>query len=150
MVHSNNNKYGSYVPLISIGREEATFDHFRELNEKYLQPMIDSFLQDKEISSNSKQIEIEESISDLDFKSLNFDYFYEFIFDDIKKENGKIVHTVKYAITFDKALDGKTININDVPVFYWIYIDFAEMMQFLRVNCHKNLVGGNIGGYYDK
>jgi hypothetical protein len=90
----------------------------------------------------------------VDFKKVDFSYFYDVIFYDIaKNKEGKIEISVKYCITLDKKNCSKVhernwmvgevlVNRTEIlydeillynqPVFYFIYVDIEEIFSFLR------------------
>jgi len=116
-----------------------------KINDK-LTLKVAEFFQAKNITQY-KSIAENSEISDVDFKKVEFSYFYDVIFYDIvKNKEGKIEIPVKYCITLDEKNCSKTcektgmlydeILLYNQPVFYFIYIDIKEIFDFLR----KNLV----------
>ncbi len=114
-----------------------------KINDK-LTLKVAEFFQAKNITQY-KSIAENSEISDVDFKKVEFSYFYDVIFYDIvKNKEGKIEIPVKYCITLDKQNCSKTcektgmlydeILLYNQPVFYFIYIDIKEIFDFLRKN----------------
>jgi len=95
---------------------------------------------------NYQPLDKNKVISDKDFcntKFIDITYFYDYIVGDISKdENGKIQHIIRYAITFDKAMTPKDengisygeIKLGNNPIFYFIYVDLQDMLNFLKKN----------------
>jgi hypothetical protein len=112
-----------------------------KINDK-LNLKVTEFFQAKNIAQY-KSIAENSEISDVDFKKVEFSYFYDVIFYDIvKNKQGKIEIPVKYCITLDETNCSKTcettkirydeIVLYDQPVFYFIYIDIKEVFMYLR------------------
>lgn len=116
------------------------------VKEQFIKPIVKRFFRAMNIDVNDcKEIASNSEISDKDFNRQGVDYFYENIFDDIKKtKEGKIEFSVKYCITLDKTnctkpcqCDEKeilydVILLNTQPVFYFIYISIEDIFAFLR------------------
>lgn len=128
-----------YVPYLSFNKKASDV-----INNKFITPKIDRFFVARRIAKGKyKPIDVTKYISDLDFKTVSFSYFYENILADItKKQSGEILHTVKYGITFDEEVTHKIceetktkydeILLNKKPIFYFIYFDLKEIIIFLR------------------
>ena len=125
-----------YVPYLSFCENTSRF-----LAKNFIEPKVKEFFDTKKIDKYDL-IDTEKYISDLDFETVHFSYFYENILADITKKDGKIHHTIKYGITFDEEVTSKTceqtkikydeISLNKKPIFYFIYFDLKEIMRFLR------------------
>jgi hypothetical protein len=133
-----------YVPYLSFCAYTSRF-----LAEKFIEPKVKNFFEVRKIDKYDP-IGAEKSISDLDFKTVHFSYFYDYILADIKKDkSGKIINEVKYCITFDEEVTSQTcektnlkydeILLNKKPIFYFIYVDFKKIMSFLRQQDRKTL-----------
>jgi hypothetical protein len=135
MIQEQTEAISSFVPYLYF-REETN----QKINDEFIEPKVKKFFDAQKIDKYHP-IDAEKYISDLDFKEVKFSYFYEEILYDIKKE-GKIIHEVKYCITLDEKVTNKTCEItkikydeillNKKPIFYFIYIDFKEIMDFAR------------------
>ncbi|MCI5115732.1 MAG: hypothetical protein D3921_01700 [Candidatus Electrothrix sp. AW1] len=78
----------------------------------------------------------------MDFKKVDFSYFYDVILNEIAKDKKNVVFPVKFTITLDKKNCSKQcektgifydeILLNKKPVFYFIYMDIEEIFSFLR------------------
>ncbi|MFI3220681.1 MAG: hypothetical protein QX189_16420 [Methylococcales bacterium] len=112
-----------------------------KINDK-LTSKVAEFFWEKNITQYESIAENSE-ISDVDFKKVEFSYFYDVIFYDIaKNKQGKIEIPVKYCITLDETNCSKTCEITKIrydeillynqPVFYFIYIDIKEIFACLR------------------
>jgi hypothetical protein len=112
-----------------------------KINDK-LTSEVAEFFQEKNITQY-KSIAENSEISDVDFKKVEFSYFYDVIFYDVvKNKEGKIEIPVKYCITLDETNCSKTCETTKIrydeillynqPVFYFIYIDIKEIFACLR------------------
>ncbi len=138
MIQEQTEVESIFVPYLSFDKETAS-----NINENLITPRVKKFFQAKQIEKYHS-INAEKYISDLNFNKkdhkVEFEYFYENILIGIKKESGKIVHEVKYCITLDEKNVNKTcgkikyseILLNKQPIFYFIYFDFKEIMEFVR------------------
>lgn len=132
-----------YVPYLSFAGESSHY-----LNEKFIKPKVDSFFNALGVVKGDYDvIDAAKYISDLDFlnyQKVPFSYFYETILWDIVKDHsGNISHRVKYCITFDEEVTSKVcektrikydeIRLNKKPILYFIYVDFKEVIRFLRL-----------------
>jgi len=134
MISENKKVKSNFVTYLSV-KDNA------ELNLNLIQPFVDSFFSEKGID-NYQSIAENSDISDLDFKLVEFSYFYDFIFNDIKKVKGEIQFSIKYCITLDKTNCPKAceetgifydeITLSNKPVFYFIFIDINDIFSFLR------------------
>lgn len=137
MMNNNDELLSKYNPYLSFKSETSTY-----INKKLITPKIIDFFKamkiDKYHSLDSKFY-----ISDLDFKKVEFSFFYEHILQDIHREkNGNIVCPIKYCITIDPFLCTKTcattkikydeICLGKTPVLYYIFIDIIEIMEYAR------------------
>ena len=125
------------------------------INNELIFPKVEKFFAEKGIT-DYKPISENFEISDVDFKKVEFSYFYDVIFYDIaKNKEGKIEIPVKYCITIDKQNCSKVheenwmfgevlvdrteilydeILLYNQPIFYFIYVDIEEIFSFLRTN----------------
>jgi len=139
MIQEQPEAISCYVPYLSFNKEK-----FEIINKNFIEPKIQEFFKAREIKQY-EPIDITKYISDLDFSNstrIPFSYFYEYILLGIKKESGKIFHTIKYGITFDEDVTSQTckktkikydeILINKKPIFYFIYFDLKDIIQFIK------------------
>ncbi len=105
----------------------------------YIKEKVKDFFQSKGID-NYCPLNAERYVPDLNFKEVEFKYFYDYVLNDIKKESNRIHHTIKYCVTLDQKDTDKIcekteikyseILLNKKPIFYFIYLDFQEIMDF--------------------
>ncbi len=137
MISQKQNAQSQFVTYLSV-KDSST------VNQKLIEPKVKKFFAAKNITEQ-KPIDADKAISDLDFKTVDFSYFYDAIFYDIaKNKEGKIEIPVKYCITLDKEICKKQcketqifyeeILLYNQPVFYFIYVDIVEIFAFLRAN----------------
>ncbi len=137
MISENRKAQSQFVTYLSVKDSS-------KINQELIEPKIKKFFAAKNITGQ-KSIDADKGISDLDFKTVDFSYFYDVIFYDIaKNKEGKIEIPVKYCITIDKQNCSKTcektgmlydeILLYNQPVFYFIYVDIVEIFSFLRAN----------------
>lgn len=135
MISQKPKVQSNFVTYISVK------DH-SPINNELIFPKVEKFFAAKGIT-NYKSIAENSEISDVDFKKVDFSYFYDVIFYDIaKNKEGKIEIPVKYCITLDKLNCSKNceksgmlydeILLYNQPVFYFIYVDIEEIFSFLR------------------
>jgi hypothetical protein len=111
-----------------------------------IDPLIKCFFSARDII-NYKEISGNSEISDLDFSSeyTKVDYFYDFIFNDIRRDTeGKIDFFIKYILTLDKnncqkqcektGIFYNEITLNEKPACYFIYVSIEDIFSFLRKN----------------
>ena len=113
-----------------------------KINKKLIEPKVKKFFDAKNIS-RYKPVFKNKEISDLDFKTIEFSYFYDVIFYDFtKNKDSNIEIPVKYCITLDETNCSKTCDITGIrydemllynqPVFYFIYIDIKDVFDCLK------------------
>ncbi|MCI5162086.1 MAG: hypothetical protein D3917_08695, partial [Candidatus Electrothrix sp. AX5] len=113
-----------------------------KINEEFIKPRIRAFFKEKKVEKY-KAVQENFEISSLDFKKVKICYFYDFILDEIAKDQEqKVVFPVKYSITLDKENCPKKcektgffydeILLYKKPVFYFIYFDINDIFSFLR------------------
>lgn len=138
MISQKKEAKSNFTAYLSIKDNE-------KINEKLIIPLVSKFFDNKEIS-NFKPLAENADISDKDLTSENFQdfftYFYEYIVNDIHKNNGEIEVTVTYCITLDKKNCSKKCEETGIfydkiflykqPVFYFIYINIKDIFEFLR------------------
>lgn len=109
-----------------------------------IEPLVKRFFSVRDIK-DYKEIYGNSEISDLDFRSKDISYFYDFVFNEIKKnKEGKVEFPTRYIITLDKNNCEKRceetgifydeITLNQKHVCYFIYISIEEIFSFLRKN----------------
>jgi len=111
------------------------------INRNLINPFVDKFFKEKGVK-NYLSIQENAEISDLDFKKVEFSYFYDYVFNDINKHNDIVEIIVKYCITVDKKNCSKKCDITGIlydeillynqPIFYFIYVDIEEILTFIR------------------
>ncbi len=130
----------NYVPYLSFCKDSQLL-----INEQFIRPKVKNFFEVRKISEY-EHIEISQYISDLDYKTktANVQYFYKNILVDIKKSpsSGKVQSVIKYSITLDEQVTSKVcektkikydeILLNTTPIFYFIYVDLKEILDFVR------------------
>ena len=134
MILNNNKVTSSFITYLSI--KDNTL-----INKKLIEPLVKKFLNCKNIDYY-EEIKENHEISDLDFKKVDFSYFYDYILNDISIKDFGIGYTTKFCITIDKTNCPKTckktgifydeILLYKTPIFYFIYIDIEEIFVFLR------------------
>lgn len=140
MIQEQSDAKSRYVPYLSFGQKIH-----QRVNEQFIQPKVESFFAARDINAY-EPLEIEKYISDKDYRTVEFSYFYTYILVNIKKElsSGKISFPVRYEITLDEQVTHKEctktqikydeILLNKTPIFYFIYIDIKEVLSFVRNN----------------
>ncbi|OQW91297.1 MAG: hypothetical protein BWK78_05050 [Thiotrichaceae bacterium IS1] len=147
MIQEQTDTISCYVPYLYFGKESH-----RIVNEQFIEPRVKNFFDAREPKIlEYKLIDVTQYISDLDWKTVPFGYFYDYILADITKDisSGKIHHVVKYGITLDEQVTSKTcektqikydeILLNTKPIFYFIYFDLKEILGFLRTSGQKSI-----------
>jgi hypothetical protein len=134
MILNIDNSISQFVVYIGSKNNYAT-------NEQLIKPKIKDFFAAQKITSY-EELEHDAHISDIDFKEIDFSYFYTNVFNGIQKTNSKILFTTKYCITIDKnnckktcpitKINFDTIFINETPILFFIYINVDEIISFLR------------------
>ncbi|MCI5165737.1 MAG: hypothetical protein D3903_06485 [Candidatus Electrothrix sp. GM3_4] len=134
MINKNQGALSSFVVYFGVKNNE-------KINE-FIKPRIQDFFKAKKIEKY-KAVQENSEISSLDFKKVKICYFYDFILDEIAKDQEqKVVFPVKYSITLDEKNCPKKcektgifydeILLNKKPIFYFIYLDIKEIFSFLR------------------
>jgi hypothetical protein len=140
MIETKSTLKSNFVGLLGI-------KNHNNVKKNLIDPIVKKFFdaQDTKISE-PQEIDAKYIFSDMDFlnKSKPFlnEYFYQFISENIYKENGQIKVSVTYCITLDKQNCSKNcektgmlydeILLYNQPVFYFIYVDIEEIFSFLR------------------
>ncbi len=117
--------YSELAPFISLNPRT------KQATDQFLQNKVGNIFKQKNICSyaplNPKYI-----VSYYDFGRLPISYFYGEVFRDLKKESGKVVHIVKYCITFDSSCAPfREFTLNGQPVLIFIYVDLSELLKSL-------------------
>jgi hypothetical protein len=112
-----------------------------KINSQLIDPKVRKFFDAKNIKTY-REIDAGDAISDLDFKKVEFSYFYEKILLDIHKTDGNIEVIPKYLVTIDKIncklvcpqtnMQYDCISLNETPVLFFIYLDLNEILTFMR------------------
>ncbi|MEY3996226.1 MAG: hypothetical protein RL344_569 [Pseudomonadota bacterium] len=137
MINNNRKAQSQFVTYLSVKDNSS-------INENILSTIIKPFFEEYKIV-NFKSIAENSEISDIDFKNVEFSYFYDIIFHDISKNKSDVINIpTKYCITIDKDNCSKfcektNIHYDEIllynqPVFYFIYIDIKDILKFLRTN----------------
>lgn len=137
MIIDQDDVISNYNPFLSFSIDSAS-----HINKYFIKPKIDIFFKENNIRS-FQELDYKKYISDLDFKRVDFSIFYENILNDIQRNSkGEVVVPVKYCITIDPFLCQQhclktkikydIIFLGRNPVLYYIFIDIAEIMEFLR------------------
>jgi hypothetical protein len=137
MISENQAAQSSYVAYLQFKESER-------IRLGLIEPLVKRFFSARNIK-DYKELSENSEISDLDFRSKDISYFYDFVFNEIKKnKEGKIELPTRYIITLDKNNCEKQcektdifydeIILNQKPVCYFIYISIEEIFSFLRKN----------------
>lgn len=114
------------------------------VNELFLLTIIQKFFSDKGGIENFCELDPDKLKTEIEFeKDKNYvkTYIYKEIIDEIKKQDKKVVFRPKYVITFDKELSDYdeeknirygVIRLGSQPILYYIYIDYQELIQFIK------------------
>ena len=109
MMNKNDELLSKYNPYLSFKAETATY-----INKHLISPKIKAFFRAMKIDEYH-YLDNKFYISDLDFKKIEFSFFYEQILQDIHRaKNGSVVCPVKYCITIDPFLCTKTCAITKI------------------------------------
>lgn len=136
-MNKNDELLSKYNPYLSFKSETATY-----INKHLITPKIKDFFKAIKVKKYD-YLDNKYYISDLDFKKVDFAFFYEHILKDIHRStNGSVVCPIKYCITIDPFLCTKTctttkikydeICLGKTPVLYYIFIDITEIMECAR------------------
>lgn len=150
----------------------------KEVNERFIQPILEIFFKDKKGASSKTGIEYFEALdvdrlkTEMEFQQEeNYvqNYVYAELIKEIRKDqNGKIIFKPRYSISFDEDLtdyekgikiDPKsypykkifggiekeekqirygTLRLGDAPILYVIFIDFQEVLRFIKMGIKVN------------
>ena len=138
MISKKKEAKSNFTAYLSIKDNE-------KINNQLVMRLVNKFFYNKGVS-NFKGLPENSDISDKDLKPKNFKdfftYFYEYIVNDIYKNNGKIEVPVTYCITLDKENCSKKCEKTGIfydeiflykqPVFYFIYINIEDIFKCLR------------------
>jgi hypothetical protein len=138
MIGTKLNTRSQFVGYFSI-------KNFKKIECDLILPTVQKFFMARNIQS-FKPIDEYSAFADLDFDSKNFSefftHFYDFIIDDIHKNEDHIVVPVTYCITLDETNCLKIcdqtqtrydeILLFDTPVFYFIFVDVKDIFSCLR------------------
>ena len=134
MVSENTRAISNFITYLSVKQNQP-------INNNLIKPLAKRFFESKEVD-NYLPIQENAEISDLDFKKVDFSYFYDYVFNDIHKNNEIIEIPVKYCITIDKQNCLKKCEETGIlydeillykqPIFYFIYIDVKDIFNALR------------------
>ncbi|MEH2317129.1 hypothetical protein [Nostoc sp.] len=146
----------AYVPFISFANDEQ-----KKAIENYIFMQVDEFFKKIYPAGVIRtQLSYSKLITEEDFKDFNkvkISYFYENLFHDLERgSDGKLELKIKWSITFDErctpiklanlppnhrgykdvksCLPRKygTIEINRIPVFYYIYFTIKEILDVAK------------------
>lgn len=137
MIEKNNFTFSNFVSTALLNKN---IEEHIEIS--YIKPIVDNFFKKRNISEYI-EIKSKNAISDLDFPSIEFSYFYNELFFDIKRNHqGEIDLKPKFVISFDKNLCTKfckktstyyqEITAHKVTLAYFIFIDFHELTIQVR------------------
>ncbi len=138
MIETKSAAKSSFVGYLGV-------KNYLQIEQNLIQPTVQKFFAAREIA-NFKPIDEHACFADLDFDRNNFAeffaHFYDFVVDDIHRNDDKIKVSVTYCITLDETNCSKTcentkirydeILLYDLPVFYFIYVDIKEVFACLR------------------
>ncbi len=111
------------------------------INQCLIKPLVKSFFLSRGVLDFSS-LKASDSISDIDFKKIEFSYYYDIVMRDIHKKQNDIDFSVKYILTVDPesclSICEKTgvrydaIYMSCHPILYFIYIDIKDILSFVR------------------
>ena len=134
MINSSANINSNYLIC-------ATVKDSTPIRQGLIAPLVKKFFDSREIK-NYEELPFEHGFSDVDFLSIKFDQIYKTLLAGIERKGGTIEVPTKYLLTLDKIncpqkckktdVYYDTIEINDRPFLFFIYIDFSLIMSELR------------------
>lgn len=134
MINKNKGAKSCFVTYLSVKDDE-------NINNNLIQPLVKKFFDAKKIKNYESMIENTE-ISDLDFKKMDFSYFYDYILNNINKKDKCVEVPIKYCVTIDEQTCLQTCDVTGIkydeiilnkrPVFYFIYMDIKDIFSFLK------------------
>lgn len=106
-----------------------------------INPLVARFFEAHSIE-NYEELPLEDCFADIEYSSLTFDQIYSKLLVGIKKHQMNISFPVKFILTIDKENCSQrckktdifydTIEINDTPFLYFIYIDISAIITTMR------------------
>lgn len=113
------------------------------IRESLINPLVKRFFESQEIS-NYEELSIEHGFSDVDFQNIGFEQIYRNLLAGVKRNGDAIEIPTKYLLTLDKIncsqkckkteIHYDTVEINDKPFMFFIYIDLNTIISELRKN----------------
>ena len=111
----------------------------------YILPQVRDFLAIRGIT-NASEISSKNCITDLNFHSVDIQYFYKKLLKNIKKEQNSI-DLVQYVIIYDKKFatlqcEQTKLFYNELllgknPILYFIYFNLQELLDVIRQYASK-------------
>jgi len=133
MLSHKNMKSDSFLGLHGV-RSHA-------VNQQLIEPLVSRFFQLHGVEKYFS-LKAELSISDKDFKSVDFSYYYDVVMARISKKNGEAAFETAYIITIDEkncslkcehtGTKYDVIKMNNKPILYFIYVPVELILDFLR------------------
>jgi len=112
-----------------------------EINQQLIYPLIERFFQAHGVDFYF-YLKDELSISDVDFKKIDFNYYYDVVMARIGKKNGGVSFQTAYIVTIDEkncslnceytGIKYDVIKMNDKPILYFIHVPVELILDFLR------------------
>lgn len=111
------------------------------VNQRLIEPLVTSFFQTHGVEKYFA-LKADLSISDKDFKGVDFSYYYNVVMSRIVKNNRVVDFETAYIITIDEkncslncehtGMKYDVIKMNDKPILYFIYVPVELILDFLR------------------
>lgn len=111
------------------------------VNQLVVEPLVDRFFQAQGVERYFP-LKSDLSISDTEFKSIDFSYYYDVVMARISRKNGEVSFETAYIVTIDEkncSLNCEhtrtkydVIKMNDKPILYFIYVPVGLILDFLR------------------
>jgi hypothetical protein len=159
---SRNEQIGNYYsPYISFSQKTKSY-----LDKYFIEPRIGLFLKKYKIQGG--QLNNSVLLSDIFFAEIDLgssgtsNYFYDEVLGNLLRDpkTGKLAHTVMYSITFSQTMAPSVcpetgirygcIKLYTTPVFYYIYFDLTDVVNFLEKipgGFYPNLTAQGSGDY---
>lgn len=134
MIKSSDNINSNYLVCAAV-KDSAP------IKQELIDPLVKRFFESQEISSY-EELPVAHGFSDVDFLNIGFDQIYKTLLTGIKRNSDFIEIPTKYLLTLDKIncsqkckktdMHYDTIEINDRPFLFFIYIDLTTIISELR------------------
>jgi len=111
------------------------------VNQQFIEPLVSRFFKTHGVEKYFA-LKAELSISDKDFKSMDFSYYYNVVMSKVEKNNGIVAFETAYIVTIDEkscslscehtGMKYDVMKMNNRPVLYFIYVPVEMILDFLR------------------